>query len=874
MVASVVGSWILFIFIVTAASRFGTLFPKFGLPLITGYLFVGAIGGPSVMGILAKEDLSSLSIVTQFALAFITMSAGAELYLPELRSLFKTILTQTVLLTILSFIVCTGAVYGLASVGMVPYLSDLNAGCQASISAAAGSIMVSLSPASSIALTKETKAKGKFTSTLLGVTVLCDVFVLPIFAISMNIAQAECKGEGFSGIALAVMLAALAGTFMIGWVIGKIIIWLMVFRRLPTRYLILPLGLGVFLLTTYISEVSMEAWGIALSFEPLLICITAGYVATNQSKHRHRFIMVLHQAGPIAFLPFFTLTGASLDLSILAKSIGFALIIALVRAVCIFISTASGSYFTKQPNLSSLCMWATLVTQAGVSLGLAAELGLAFPGWGRSFQTSIISVVLVNQIIGPVLFRFAIRRVGDAGKAGDLAEFNPDVAMPTAMVVGYTSDSMLLAVNLLKTRWQVILIAANENEAKAAMTEIKTYAEAARTHANREKTAVDKVLTLVSRPLRTVSARFQKLQDLAAGQGPEPETPPQEPAGKHEEHVGHEHGEAPQMETCFSALALLGNEVPAEEHPFFKDPSATSPASAAMPGTGATPEGMGGYDVLTAAMETTKSLQAVAVMLPTDTACVAACEAIVDVINASKKGSRLNSMRVLVKVHDPANAEMYANAGIVPLQSNIVDSLLATKAITSPPGRPLTVFPKVVDNADLSALMSKAVEAPHLWKFMDALPGSLQPAQPLHAWGNGAAAHKDASISARHSFRARSTSGINRSTSSQDHGGRVIAKLRNSLSGAELVSTWQRNAYVEQLDGLTENVSLQMGGTTDPATLLKNDMQLYGNLHAISEEFKGTPSTPVVEVELPIHRPVESPVTGVTHVPTSLAPPS
>ena len=87
------------------------LFPRVGLPLITGYLFVGcvssafeptsvtptpclplshsALAGPYVLELIHIQDLAPLSLVTQFALAFIAFSAGAELYLPELRSLFK-----------------------------------------------------------------------------------------------------------------------------------------------------------------------------------------------------------------------------------------------------------------------------------------------------------------------------------------------------------------------------------------------------------------------------------------------------------------------------------------------------------------------------------------------------------------------------------------------------------------------------------------------------------------------------------------------------------------------------------------------------------------------------------------------------------------
>lgn len=81
-----------------------------------------------------------------------------------------------------------------------------------------------------------------------------------------------------------------------------------------------------------------------INLEPLLICIVGGYVCTNQSKHRHRFIGVLQQAGPYVFLPFFTLTGASLDLKVMLLSFGFAAITASLRAACIFVGSSAGGW--------------------------------------------------------------------------------------------------------------------------------------------------------------------------------------------------------------------------------------------------------------------------------------------------------------------------------------------------------------------------------------------------------------------------------------------------------------------------------------------------------------------------------------------------
>ena len=78
------GSWlascIVFLFVCLASSRIAVFFPLVGLPLITGHLFVGALAGPFVLGVVQAPDIVSLGFVTQFALSYIAFSAGSELY--------------------------------------------------------------------------------------------------------------------------------------------------------------------------------------------------------------------------------------------------------------------------------------------------------------------------------------------------------------------------------------------------------------------------------------------------------------------------------------------------------------------------------------------------------------------------------------------------------------------------------------------------------------------------------------------------------------------------------------------------------------------------------------------------------------------------
>jgi Kef-type K+ transport system membrane component KefB len=667
---ALVGTWLTFAIVACAARPLGSLVPLVGLPLITGYLITGAVAGPFALGLIKKADLQPLSLITQFALAFISFSAGAELYLPELRSLFKRILYSTTAIAIVTFTCCTGAILALGSGGgVVPFMEALPFGCRLSVAAIAASIMVARSPASAIAVVKELRAKGPFVSTTLGITVLGDVFVLLLFTLTTTVAESQCKGEGFSIIALGITVAVIIASIIIGWAVGHLLLVLMLFKRLPTRYLILPLGLAIFVACHAFTDWSVENLPYVVSLEPLLVCITAGYVCSNKSRHRHRFIGVLQQAGPWVFLPFFTFTGASLDLRVMVQSLGFAVIVASLRALCIYIGSSSGGFlagerpFKAPPNQY---MWMTLLTQAGVSLGLASEVGMSFPTWGRSFQSAIIAVVLVNQLIGPVLFKVAVRKMGEAGKGATSDAHDVDAAVPAAVLVGYTPSGVAVGLRLLSDHWTVTMVCGSEVEASAARAEVAAYAEEVRGGREKDRSAAEVAVAGLKAAAADVAGKATGV--AAAAMAAVTGTAPVEQL--HDEHE-------PQMRIEDGFKAVIG--------------------------------------LAEATVASTPSLAAV-VFCASDASNHDAAQRVGAVIRAAPKRSSLHGARQLALVHSLPWAPVFEGMGIMPVHAGLHATHLAAKLLSSQRGKPVVVLPasRSAEEAShaLSALLGQA-----LWKF-------------------------------------------------------------------------------------------------------------------------------------------------------------
>ena len=95
--------------------------------------------------------------------------------------------------------------------------------------------------------------------------------------------------------------------------------------------------------------------------------------------------------------------------------------------------------------------WMGYITQAGIGLGLAKEVADEFPRMGASFATIFISVIVVNQILGPPFFKFAIRKLGEAHDRG---KSEPDDVLDV-LILGIEGPSISLARQLMDQGWRV-----------------------------------------------------------------------------------------------------------------------------------------------------------------------------------------------------------------------------------------------------------------------------------------------------------------------------------------------------------------------------------------------------------------------------------
>lgn len=403
-----------FLIVSLAAAVIGQHSARAGFPMIAGYLVCGVLVGPFVLNLVREEHLGELEFVNQVALATVAFCAGSELYFPDLKALYRPIVAYLSAIVAGTMLFVSLAIVAISS--NVSWIKHTNATCQAQIPLLYSVLMVARSPASAIALISEYRLAGSFTKTVLGITVVSDIALLILYAVVSSITMSACSSTAFSSVLFAGILLSVGLSCALGCALGALLLVYLWVPRIHSQLrgvLILYTGYLVFRYSRTIATGLSVHSGMTLSLEPLLLCLVASCIAGNKSHNRRKFANILHKASPFIFLPFFTMTGASLDLAALKTGIVIAVILVVVRAAALALATIAVGHSRGEVSYT---MWMTLLPQAGTALGLANEIKQLNTEWAAMLASTVVATVIINNILGLQLSKYAFQRSADAGK--------------------------------------------------------------------------------------------------------------------------------------------------------------------------------------------------------------------------------------------------------------------------------------------------------------------------------------------------------------------------------------------------------------------------------------------------------------------------
>jgi Kef-type K+ transport system membrane component KefB len=399
-------------FILLAAHITAQILRIAGLPLISGYIFVGILAGPYITRFLTHDMVARFRLVDDLALSFIALTAGGTLQLQFLKKRSKAIILNILLQTLAIFSVVFFSFFFISNrLNLMPDLTEPQIWVLACL---LGVIAVARSPSSTIAIINECRAAGMFTTTVLGVTVAIDVLIIVMFTLAMAVSEIIMgAGTALDFRLITGLTLAVAGSLTIGIVLGKGISLYIGKMGYDLSLFLLFFAFSVFKASIWFNQFMEAYFAISLHLEPLLICISAGFTVQNFSGYGTIFMEAMERFELPIFVLFFSIAGASLNLDALLTTWPLAAFLVIIRTLGIFGSTWVTGILNHDPSQHKRIAWMAYITQAGVAIGLAQVAQHRFPDLGVYLTTLVLAVITINQVVGPITFKIALKKAGE-----------------------------------------------------------------------------------------------------------------------------------------------------------------------------------------------------------------------------------------------------------------------------------------------------------------------------------------------------------------------------------------------------------------------------------------------------------------------------
>ena len=383
--------------VLVAGTLAGLLTKALRLPSVTGQILVGILIGPAALKLFDMHDVHRLKPLIDFALGLMAVAVGSHLIFAKLRVALRRLTLLLIFEALLTPIVVFFLVY------MMP-----KSNWQFSILVAA--IAVSTAPATILALVKETNAKGVFVTTLIVAVALNNLACICLFEIAHAVVSASLDPETTSNLQLLLSpLREIIASLVLGGGVGAILV--MSTRKIVRPDRITALSMMAILLTV----------GVAEHFEVsvMLSCLALGIALANLTPEKeeigHRVFENFEYA---IYAIFFTVAGMELEVDYLIPGGLLASVAFFGRCTGKLSSAYFGMKLAGATERVRRWLGVALIPQAGLAVGLMLLVteDPTFSSIRDLFLAVVLTMVLLAEIIGPILTRYALQKAGDAGK--------------------------------------------------------------------------------------------------------------------------------------------------------------------------------------------------------------------------------------------------------------------------------------------------------------------------------------------------------------------------------------------------------------------------------------------------------------------------
>jgi len=365
-----------------------TLARRARLPRVTLLLLFGFVMGPSVFNVMPLETRPWFALVSDMALVMIGFLLGERFTRAGLKRYGRLVLIFSVA--------------EVAVTAMVVLAGFLVLGVPIVVALLLAGIATATDPMATLDVVRESRARGVFSRTLLGVVAIDDAWGLIIFSLLLTAAQSLSGGAGGPSPILHGLIEV-GGALLLGVGLGVPMAFLTGRIKAGEPTLVEALGL-VFLCG------GLALW---LNVSFLLAAMIMGTVVANLARHHARPFHAIEGIEWPFMILFFVLAGASLEVQSLGSLwlvggayVGF-------RLLGRFLSGVTGGIFSRQRTRFGLYMGASFLPQAGVAMGMALLASQRLPEMGEIILPVVIASTVLFEIFGPICTRVSLVRMGE-----------------------------------------------------------------------------------------------------------------------------------------------------------------------------------------------------------------------------------------------------------------------------------------------------------------------------------------------------------------------------------------------------------------------------------------------------------------------------
>ncbi len=403
------------------------------LPSLIGFMVLGVLLGPSLLGLFHEGNLASLSFITEIALGFVAFSIGSELSMRSLKEIGGGVAAIILAESFGAFLIVMTVVFFITRSWPVALLF--------------GAIAPASAPAGTVAVIQEYRAKGTLTKALYAVVGFDDGLAILIFGFAAALAKMLLVGQLITDGSAAVGFLEgmrepsleIVGSLVLGTVLG--FVYCLLVRNLKTARDTLIMTFGVVLVGVGLSA----HFGLSL----ILTNMAVGFVLVNTRREAlvHRVTEPLRDIMPLLFILFFCIAGAHLKISELPKLGVIGIAYVLARSAGLIGGSRLGARLGKAELKIRKWVGLGILSQAGVAIGLSlivqqefgalaaepriahaiASFADAHPGVapivysplaiGAAIITVITATSIIFEIIGPILTKVALTKAGEIDQA-------------------------------------------------------------------------------------------------------------------------------------------------------------------------------------------------------------------------------------------------------------------------------------------------------------------------------------------------------------------------------------------------------------------------------------------------------------------------